>query len=66
MPCDLPVFQAFRLGYFISISPFRIEFMQVAFHSQIDDFKAEEWNRLVKDENPFLRYEFLSALEHND
>ncbi|MBV2089914.1 MAG: GNAT family N-acetyltransferase [Candidatus Thiodiazotropha sp. (ex Ctena orbiculata)] len=40
--------------------------MQVAFHSQIDDFRAEEWNRLVKDENPFLRYEFLSALEHND
>jgi predicted N-acyltransferase len=40
--------------------------MQVAFHTQIDDFNSEEWNRLVKDDNPFLRHEFLAALEHND
>jgi predicted N-acyltransferase len=40
--------------------------MQVAFHSQIDDFQAQEWNRLVVDDNPFLKYEFLAALEHND
>jgi uncharacterized protein len=40
--------------------------MQVAFHTHIDDFKAEEWNRLVEDDNPFLKHEFLAALEHND
>ena len=40
--------------------------MQVAFHASIDDLQAEEWNRLVVDDNPFLKYEFLAALEHND
>ncbi|MES9831477.1 MAG: GNAT family N-acetyltransferase [Candidatus Thiodiazotropha sp. LLP2] len=40
--------------------------MQVAFHTQIDDFEAKMWNRLVEDDNPFLKHEFLAALEHND
>ncbi|MGA7801892.1 MAG: GNAT family N-acetyltransferase [Gammaproteobacteria bacterium] len=31
----------------------------------IDDIPAEQWNQLVGDTNPFLRHEFLSALEHN-
>ncbi|MEJ2609617.1 MAG: GNAT family N-acetyltransferase [Candidatus Thiodiazotropha sp.] len=39
--------------------------MQVDFHSRIDDLQADEWNRLVIDDNPFLKHEFLAALEHN-
>ncbi|MEJ2643594.1 MAG: GNAT family N-acetyltransferase [Gammaproteobacteria bacterium] len=31
----------------------------------IDDIPAEQWNRLAGDANPFLRHEFLAALEHN-
>ncbi|MES9978200.1 MAG: GNAT family N-acetyltransferase, partial [Candidatus Thiodiazotropha sp. 6PLUC5] len=30
------------------------------------DFEANTWNRLVVDENPFLKHEFLAALGHND
>jgi predicted N-acyltransferase len=40
--------------------------MQVTFHHQIDDIDRVAWNRLVTDGNPFLKYEFLAALEHND
>src|SRR5262249_60223410 len=30
----------------------------------IDDVSAHEWNRLAGAEQPFLRHEFLAALEH--
>ncbi len=39
--------------------------MQIEFHSKIDAIDATEWNRLVPDDNPFVRHEFLAALEHN-
>ncbi len=32
-------------------------------HSQIKDIAAADWNTLVQDNNPFLRHEFLNALE---
>jgi predicted N-acyltransferase len=32
----------------------------------LSSLSASEWNALAGDENPFIRYEFLSALENND
>lgn len=37
--------------------------MQINIHSEISQIPKEEWNKLVKDNNPFIRHEFLSALE---
>lgn len=34
-------------------------------HSAIDDIQSEQWNRLVEKNYPFLKHEFLSALEKN-
>jgi predicted N-acyltransferase len=31
----------------------------------LSEIDAVQWNALVQDNNPFLRYEFLSALEHH-
>ncbi len=40
--------------------------MKVKICQQITDIDASQWNALVKDNNPFLRHEFLAALEaHN-
>jgi predicted N-acyltransferase len=33
-------------------------------HRSIDELNAREWNALGGDRNPFLRHEFLAALEH--
>ena len=40
--------------------------MQINIHSEIKQIDANDWNSLVKDNNPFLRHEFLSALENNN
>lgn len=40
--------------------------MQAQFHNSIDEIDAATWNRLVRDENPFLKHEFHAALEHHD
>jgi predicted N-acyltransferase len=37
-----------------------------SFVSSLNDVQREEWNALVDDGDPFLSYEFLSALERND
>ena len=37
--------------------------MQINIHSEISQISSAEWNKLVKDNNPFVRHEFLSALE---
>ncbi|MCP3853051.1 MAG: N-acetyltransferase [Gammaproteobacteria bacterium] len=37
--------------------------MQTKVCSQISQIPAEQWNALVQDNNPFLRHEFLAALE---
>jgi len=37
--------------------------LQVKIHSQINAIPASEWNALLVDNNPFLRHEFLHALE---
>ncbi|MET0090116.1 MAG: GNAT family N-acetyltransferase [Candidatus Thiodiazotropha sp.] len=39
--------------------------MQIEFHDDIDAIDATEWNRMVPDQNPFVRHEFLAALEHH-
>ena len=38
--------------------------MRVQVHESIDAISAADWSRLAGD-NPFLRHEFLAALEHN-
>ncbi len=37
-----------------------------SFVSSLKEIKRAEWNALIEDNNPFLSYEFLSALENND
>ncbi|MEH6456871.1 MAG: GNAT family N-acetyltransferase [Cocleimonas sp.] len=37
--------------------------MQIHIHAQISQINAEQWNSLVTDNNPFMRHEFLAALE---
>lgn len=37
-----------------------------SFISSLQEIKRDEWNALLTDDHPFLRYEFLSALESND
>lgn len=39
--------------------------MQINIHSKINQIPEDDWNHLVKDNNPFLRHEFLNALENN-
>ena len=39
--------------------------MHTAVIQQIKDIPAEEWNRIAGTGNPFLRYEFLAALEQH-
>src|SRR5215472_15929702 len=38
--------------------------MRIEVHERIDDIAAGEWNSLAGD-HPFLRHEFLAALEHS-
>ena len=40
--------------------------MQVHFRNSIFDINAEQWNKLISDDTPFLRHEFLSALESEE
>ena len=40
--------------------------LQIEIHSRIDEIDRTAWNRLVRDNNPLLRHEFLHAMEvHN-
>lgn len=38
--------------------------MKLAVHSSIDQVDPAQWNALAADRQPFLRHEFLAALEH--
>lgn len=40
--------------------------MKIRVHERIDQIAAAAWNRLLRDNNPFLRHEFLLALERHD
>ena len=40
--------------------------MQINIHAQISQINAEQWNSLVTDNNPFMRHEFLHALEKHE
>lgn len=40
--------------------------MRIQFHHQIDEIPCDGWNALVVDNNPFLRHEFLAAMEHHN
>lgn len=39
--------------------------MRTRVHRSIDELSPQQWNALVPDRNPFLRHEFLAALEHS-
>jgi hypothetical protein len=41
-----------------------VDGMRVAIHQSIDDVDAKQWNALRGTDSPFLRHEFLAALEH--
>ena len=37
--------------------------MKISIHPRIAEIPAVQWNNLIRDNNPFLRHEFLQALE---
>lgn len=37
--------------------------MDIKIHDSLDEISSQDWNKLVKDNNPFLKHEFLSAME---
>ncbi len=39
--------------------------MHIEIISSLDQVPAAQWNALVRDNNPFVRHEFLAALEHH-
>jgi uncharacterized protein len=39
--------------------------LTLSIHNAIDDIAPEAWNRLADPDTPFLRHEFLAALEHH-
>lgn len=39
--------------------------MRLAIHTSLADVSAQDWNALAGDRNPFLRHEFLAALERH-
>lgn len=39
--------------------------MQINIHSEIKQIPANQWNKLVTDNNPFMHHEFLAALENH-
>ena len=39
--------------------------LRVEIHTNIDEIPADQWNRLVRENNPLVRHEFLAAMEHN-
>jgi predicted N-acyltransferase len=40
--------------------------MDIKQHHSILDIPAEDWNRVLNSQHPFMRHEFLAALEQND
>src|SRR3569833_40849 len=44
----------------------RIFAMRITFADQMDTVDIAAWNSLLRGNNPFVRHEFLSALEHDD
>lgn len=49
-----------------SFSPVSIQpRFTISFTNSLGAIKSEDWNHLLTDNNPFLRYEFLQALERN-
>lgn len=39
--------------------------MEIKIHQHIADIPAQDWNRLLAEDNPLLRHEFLLAMEQN-
>lgn len=37
--------------------------LNIQIHRQINEIPAQQWNKLIEGNNPFLRHEFLNALE---
>jgi predicted N-acyltransferase len=43
----------------------RANFLQILLTDTLDSIDADQWNRLAGAANPFVRHEFLAALEHS-
>ncbi len=41
------------------------EALELCFHTSISEIPVQEWNKLSGTSDPFIRYEFLAALENN-
>ncbi|NOX08674.1 MAG: N-acetyltransferase [Gammaproteobacteria bacterium] len=39
--------------------------LELRIHHSLDEIDASAWNAMVRDNNPFIRHEFLAALEHH-
>ena len=39
--------------------------MEISIHDRIEEIPADQWNLLVRDNQPFLRHEFLHAMERH-
>jgi predicted N-acyltransferase len=39
--------------------------LKISIHEQIAEIPADQWNRLIRDNQPFLRHEFLLAMERH-
>ena len=39
--------------------------LELCFHTSISEINSHEWNQLASTANPFIRYEFLAALENH-
>ncbi len=40
--------------------------LRVQIHPSLDEIPADQWNALVAGDYPFVRHEFLAAMEHHD
>jgi len=40
--------------------------LDIKIHNSLDEISSQDWNKLVKNNNPFLKHEFLSAMEKCD
>jgi len=42
-----------------------VDSLKINIHERIEEIPAEQWNQLVRDNHPFLRHEFLYAMERH-
>lgn len=65
-------FPNFNLAFFLDICQLPLgidrhptQYMKIQSLESLSDIAPEQWNDLVHDRHPFLRHEFLTAMEHH-